>query len=449
MVSTRRELAVETLGLAGPAILQGLLVTVVFFTDRLFLGHHSPAALGSMQISGPLLWSVFSVVGAFSAGTLAVIGRAIGGQHNRRAQQALSSVLALAVGTGLLIGIVGWSMRPLLADLLGGGMETSETIRSMAIAYMGIIFPASPFALLGTIGFVSLQASGDTRSPMWISGVAGCINVILTWTLVFGHLGFPQLGVVGAAIGTSTAFAIQAALSMWVLSRPGKTLRLQFSIRPSTTALRPVLALSLPALGERLLYHSGFLIFIAMIGILGDIAMTTNQSLMAIESVGFIAANGFGIAGGALVALKLGAKKPREARVCGWMAMGFGATALLIVSLVLIVFPSQLIGVFSTDPAVLELGVPCLRVAAIAQPLMAIADAMAGALRGAGDTKNPMWIAAVGAFLVRITGCWFFAFHLDLGLLGIWIGGTLDWAVRAALLTAIFARGRWEKISLS
>jgi len=445
---SRRALAVETLQLAGPAILQGLLVTVVFFTDRLFLGQYSAAALGSMQISGPLLWSVFSVVGAFSVGTLAVIGRTIGGNNTVRAQQTLISVLALAIVVGALIGVVGWLTRPFLADMLGGGMETSAETRSLAIAYMGIVFPASIFALLGTMGFVSLQASGDTRSPMWISGVAGAANVFLTWILVYGNLGFPELGVEGAAIGTSAAFGVQSLLSLWVLSRPGKSLTLNLAERPSSEALRPVLTLSLPALGERLLYHSGFLVFIAMIGMLGDIAMTTNQSLMAIESVGFIAANGFGIAGGALVALKLGAKKNQEARICGWMAMGFGAVTLLSVSLILLLFPTQLIGMFSDDPLVLALGVPCLRVAAIAQPLMAISDAMAGALRGAGDTKNPMWIAAVGTILVRITGCWLFAIHFDMGLLGIWIGSTLDWAIRATLLTAIFAQGKWEKIQI-
>ncbi len=94
----RRALLREVITLAWPAILHGLLTTVVFITDRMLLGHYSDVALGSMQVSGPLLWSVFSVFGAFGAGTLAVIGRATGAGDLDRARRTLRSVFSLATG---------------------------------------------------------------------------------------------------------------------------------------------------------------------------------------------------------------------------------------------------------------------------------------------------------------------------------------------------------------
>ena len=105
-----------------------------------------------------------------------------------------------------------------------------------------------------------------------------------------------------------------------------------------------------------------------------------------------------------------------------------------------------LIGVFTDDAEIIATGAQCLKVAALAQPLMALTDAMAGALRGAGDTKNPMRAAIAGPLVVRLFMCWLLAFHLEFGLLGIWIGTTFDWLVRGVYLTVVFARGRWRSI---
>ena len=211
-------------------------------------------------------------------------------------------------------------------------------------------------------------------------------------------------------------------------------------------SLKPVLSISSAAFGERLIFHSGFLVFAALIGRLGDVAMATNQSLIAIESLGFILSSGFSIAGGALVAQKLGAENPDDAEYCAWISTCMALLILSGVAFVFWFFPRPLLELFSEDPAVIELGVDCLKLAAFAQPLMAITDTMGGALRGAGDTRNPMIISFIGPLTLRIAACWFFAFELEMGLIGIWWGTTLDWFLRAVLLSWVFIRGGWKTI---
>ena len=156
-----------------------------------------------------------------------------------------------------------------------------------------------------------------------------------------------------------------------------------------------------------------------------------------------MAATGFGIASGTLVAQKLGAGRPADATACGWLSAGIGATTIGAVSLAFILVPDALVGLFTDDPDIVALGSRCLRVAAIAQPLMAIADALAGALRGAGDTRSPMVIALFGPVCVRLSACWLFAMVFELGLLGIWMGTTLDWAVRVTCSHGS-SGGRWR-----
>ena len=79
---------------------------------------------------------------------------------------------------------------------------------------------------------------------------------------------------------------------------------------------------------------------------------------------------------------------------------------------------------------------------------MAITDALAGSLRGAGDTRSPMLVAIIGPVVVRLTACWLLAFEWEMGLLGIWIATTFDWTVRCVVLAMIFRRGAWKSIAV-
>lgn len=434
-------LAAEIARLAGPAIVQGLLHTAVLFTDRLLLGRYSPDALASMQISGPLLWSVFSVCGAMGAGIVAVVGRAVGAGQPDQARQTVAASLAFATVLGTAVGLLGFVLREPIAETMGGA--GSPEVLAMAVVYMGWLFAATPLQVVGAAAMTALQAGGDTATPMRVSVVAGVLNLLLSYALLFGAWGLPALGVAGSAIGSVAAFALHALVLLILLRVRSGPVALRPPYRPLLPALRPVLRVSLPTLGEKLIFHSGFLVFATMVGLLGPVAMAANQSLIAIESLGFIAAAGFGVAAGSLVARRLGAGEPEEARRVGWVASALGMGGLGLVSLLFLLSPEPLIRLFTRDPEVIATGVDCLRVAALAQPLMALADTLASSLRAAGDTRSPMVIAVVGPVVVRLIACAFFALVLDMGLLGIWIGTTIDWAVRCLALVGVWARGRW------
>ena len=442
-----RALIREVWKLVVPVILQGMVVTVVFFTDRLLIGRYNETALASMQISSPLLWSLFSVFGAFIAGTMAVIGRAVGSKNPDTARKSLSSVMLFGILVGVVIGAICLLLRPWFADVLSGGGDTAE-VRALAEVYMGIVLIGLPLNMIYITGVTALQADGDTKTPMWISGIQAVINLAVSWTLLWGHGPFPEWGIFGAGVGTLASMSIGAAAVLWVLVKRQGHVRLQFETRPSWNALRPILRISGPAFAEKIAFHTAFVIFTAYVGHLGTKAMTANQALIAIESLGFMVAHGFSVASAALVAQKLGAKQPIVAEQCAWISAGLGTLVLGCIGLLFWFFPAQLVGAFTDDPEIIQTAVPCLRVAAVVQPLMAITEAMAGGLRGAGDTRTPLIAALVGPGLVRLVACWFLAFHLEWGLIGIWVGTSLDWLIRVFFLVIMFKRGHWKSIAL-
>ena len=117
----------EVLQLAIPALAQGLISTVLLFTDRLILGRYDDLALGAMQISGTLMWSVFSVLSAFSIGVLAIVGRSVGERNHSRIAYTLGTACVLSFSIGIIVAVIGYHSAPNLALWIGGPNISNAT----------------------------------------------------------------------------------------------------------------------------------------------------------------------------------------------------------------------------------------------------------------------------------------------------------------------------------
>jgi Na+-driven multidrug efflux pump len=179
-----------------------------------------------------------------------------------------------------------------------------------------------------------------------------------------------------------------------------------------------------------------------MVTKLGDASMAANQSLISVESICFLSADGFGVAAAALVAQKLGAERPEEARRSAWIATRYAVVTLTCFGLGALALRGVILPLFSKDEAVVAIGRATAPVLAVAQPFMATGIVLAQALRGAGRTRQALGVSLIGAVVVRLTATWSFAIALGLGLVGVWMGSTTDWIVRAIVLSVMFLRRR-------
>ena len=179
--------------------------------------------------------------------------------------------------------------------------------------------------------------------------------------------------------------------------------------------------------------------------------MAAHRAAITVESLTFMPAYGFAVAGSAVVGQYLGAGRPDKAdaglKVCARLS-----TLLLASAGVLFFFFSPpLVRLFLRGPgeeATVAAAALCLRISAFEQPFMALAMALGGGLRGAGDTKSPLLVGALGIWGVRVPLAWALAFPAGLGLSGIWITMIADWAVRTAVFGVLYRRGRWKSINL-
>lgn len=437
-------LAREVRRLAFPAILHSLLQTLVFVVDRIMLGRHGEASLAAMQIAGALEWSIWSVFAAFEVGTVARVGRLVGAGDRRGARQ----VAWISLGISFALGVVLALATPLvLAALPHVATRVSDEALGESRRYLGITIAASPLVFLATSAVATLQASGDTRTPLAIGVVANIVHIALNRVLILGAFGVvPAMGARGAGISTAVTFAIEAVLAIGALadrSRPA-SLRAPRSEHTGDERARArseaaeLVRVGVPAFLERVVYHVGYITYALVVTRLGDASMAANQSLISVESICFLSGDGFGVAAASLVAQKLGAGRPEEARRAAWIATRYALLALTAFGLTAFVLRDLILPVFSSDPAVTAIGRATVPVLVVAQPFMAIGIVLAQALRGAGKTRQALGVSIAGAVVVRIGATFLFALGMGFGLVGVWMGSTTDWLVRAAALAMLF-----------
>ncbi len=436
-----RDEAARVARLAAPAVAQSLLQTMVFLVDRVMLGRHGETALASMQAAGPLLWSIQSAFGAFSAGVVAVIGRSVGAGDRAGATAALRGSILLSVAIGAAVAAAGLAGVDVI--LHGMAREAGPAVLASARSYLTVLLPALPMLFVGMSTTVALQAAGDTRTPLAIAVVTNVANVAANWVLIFGHLGAPRLGAAGAAIANGLALTLEAGLGVLAVTRAGAPVSLRGA--GAVAGARRVLAVTWSAFAERAVFHAGYLTFVRMVNGLGATAMAAHQAMLSVESVSFLTAEGIAVAGSARVAQGLGARDEAAARRAGATAAVMSTALGGLFALGFLLAPGLLVQAFRDDPATRAMAIPAMRAAALAQAPMGLAIVLAQCLRGAGATREAFAIATAGSFAVRIAATVLFVRGFDLGLAGVWLGSASDWLVRAALCAWRWQAGRWAQ----
>ncbi|MEP0909365.1 MATE family efflux transporter [Leptolyngbya sp. GB1-A1] len=436
------------LQLALPTIAQSFFHTLFYLVDRAMLGHYSTDALAAFRLTSPLLWCISGLLSAFSIGSVALVGRAVGAGDRTLATATVRASLVFALGVGIAASGVSWLGLDRMLTLFPG---VTPEVYDAANHFLKIILFALPFDLLATTAAAMLQAAGNSRTPFVVAGIANLVNLGIDYLLIYGRGGFPELGVAGAAIGSAIAMIFNAGWLLWVLSRPqgvlsfidqGKALVWNAAER---SALSRVMRVAFPTLGERLCRSIGYLGFTAIISSLGSTAMATHEALLGLEAICFLSADGFGIAVAAIVAQRLGAGKPEEAMRGVFAGMTMAIALLGCFALLFLAVPGGLLRIFTQDDQILAIGIPCLAIAALAQPFMATSLVLEQALRGAGATRSAFVIATLGWFVIRLIATSSFVWVLGWGLAGVWLGSTCDWLIRAFLLLVVLRRGTWQK----
>ncbi|MBX3708048.1 MAG: MATE family efflux transporter [Pseudomonadales bacterium] len=429
--------------LAFPSILGNLSFTVVGMVQTKFIGELGAQALAAVGAGQRVFFAMQAILMAVSAGTTALVARAWGARDYEEASRVTMASMVLCGGLALFSSVLGLVFARNVAGVFGLDEQTLDMAQDN-IRWLSV------FQLAFAVNFIlsaALRASGDAWSPLWISIGVNVINLPLLYVFVFGHWGFPAMGVAGAAVAAGLAFSVGGAVlvALWVKNK--------FRVKHARggwwrrARLKRLLDIGYPAAVEQGVFQIGFFIFLMLIGnFYGTEAFAAYNIgvnlLMVCMTVGF----GFSIAGSTLVGQHLGANDHEGATRSGWRSMGLAILAMGSLGLLVIVFAEPLAVFFLGDePLTVRYTVQFIYLLGSMMPLMAVDFAIGGSLRGAGDTRFPLVASFASLIGMR---CGLAALFTWLQLPVVWVYGALvgDYLLKGAMLIWRFKSGRWRTL---
>lgn len=432
----------DVLKISLPAVIEMLLYTMIWTVDTMMIGHYGgDLAVSTVGISCEVIYTFTNILVAqsLSVGITSIVARRYGAKELRIAEEyaTIGVTLGAIVSIATTLFIFFFS-KPLL---IFAGAE--RDIITLGKVYINIVCIGIPFNMMSSMLAAVNRSYGNTKTPMLVSIVMLIVNLSLDTVLIFGLLGFPELGVAGAAIATTIANIAGFTYSAIYTYKKSKIkLHAKYLKKLCSFKLRDITVLSIPAGMQEAAYSIARLLTTMMIMHLGTIAFAANQITLTLENISFMPGWGFAVAATTLVGNKVGEGNYKKAREYGRTAGILGMGVMLVFTLSFLLFPTQLIRMFISgeNTEVINLGATCLMIAAAEQPMIAISMIVGGIFKGYGDTKTPFKIAFFTSWFIRLPLVFIFIYLLKTPITVFWIICLIQWTIDGALLYFFYVK---------
>jgi len=418
------------------------------------IGEEAVSAIGMVDSIHFIFIAFFS---ALAVGGTVVVAQLTGqgktNQANNAAKQALFSGLVLSI----LITVI---LCFLEVPLLKGIYSTAEpAVMSNAQLYFRITVLTYPLICLSTIANGVLRGAGDTRTPMKINIAINVVNLILSYTLIYGldfgvraqdiGLHIQGMGVKGAAIAISIARGLGAVAVMFVMIRGTKQMRVgnPFRFKFNLPLQKSIFGIGVPASVESLMFNGGKLITQVFIVGMGTVTIASNYIAGSMNSLLLIPGNALCIAATTMVGQAMGRRDTEEAASLMKYTLWLAVITQTILGVVTYPITPAMAGLYSQEPEIIKLASLLFRMSLIVSPIAwSWSFLLPSGLKGAGDVKFTMLTSVIGMWTFRIVLGYLFAIPMKLGVVGIWMGMYVDWVVRGILFGWRLKSGKWKNM---
>ena len=435
------------LRIAIPVVMAELGLMAMGVVDTIMVGPLGPQAISAAGV-GNSMHIAFAIFGmGVLLGLDTLVSQAFGARNIRECHRLFFDGLALAALMTL----------PILALLIAVWFAIPSfgfhaAVEPLLESYFGIVLLSTPFLLAYATCRRYLQGMHAVTPVMFALVTANLINAGANWVLIYGHFGFPALGVAGSAWATlmSRVYMLGVLLiAVWLVDKKRTREAGEDEHRESlwhvewrfdTARLRRLLALGLPAASQYTAEVGVFALATALSGTLDPISSASHQIALNLAGVAFMIPLGMGSAGAVRVGHAVGAGDRPRASAAGWTAIMLGTGFMIASGLAFVVLPEELIRLFSDDPDVLRVGTSLLLLAAVFQLFDGIQGVITGTLRGIGDTRTPMIVNLAAHWLVGLPISYTLCFLIGWGVYGLWVGLSLGLIIVGVILLYVWTR---------
>ncbi|MDA8786741.1 MATE family efflux transporter [Porticoccaceae bacterium] len=424
--------------LTWPTILSNIafmLTGLVFLKIAGGMGIDEVAAVTTGQ---RLFFILFAVMMGLSSGTTALVGRYWGAGNKELAGRVAALSVIIFFVDGLLLSFIA---IPFLDPLVGMFNLTTEA-QAMAIEFVFYTVLFAPPLLIVLVLSMAFRATGDSKTPLWAAAAGAVLGIYLGVAFTYGWHGIEARGLAGLAIGNGVGAIVTVIifLLLWMLG--------VLSFKPANPLPgflengRDLIKIGMPAAFEQIFFQSGLLIFLVFLASYGNAAFATYGIGLSILGLMIVIAFSFSISSATLVSQHLGAGDKKGAYDAGWRSMRTCVYIMVVGSMLMSFFAEEIARFMINDQEVIALLVRFIYIISFSLPLMGIEFSMAGALRGAGDTRYPMMVTIFSIALSRILVP-FALVQIGADVMWLYATSLLDFGIKSSLNMRRFRKKAW------
>ncbi|HHU54054.1 MAG TPA: MATE family efflux transporter [Clostridiaceae bacterium] len=411
--------------------------------DSIVVGRVVPGGLAAIGATFPIINFTLLLFMAIATGAGVMVAQFFGAKNQNKLTKTIGNTFILILlATIILVSIAIPLSKPIL-NLI----NTPADIIDMSTSYLQITF----IGFLGTaffnIGSGILRGVGDSVTPLLYLLVSTIINTVLDMLFVWEF----KLGVAGAAWATIISQAISAILVLSQIYRSPRINRLhRDDIKPNLKFIKELLLLGLPAGITQGLFSLAMIMVQNLTNRMGTMVVEANTAVIRLDGFAMMPNQTFGMAATTFVGQNVGARNlervKRGSKTVSLLALGVS----FVLSMILLIFGHQLLGLFSTDKKVIDLGYKMMLILILGYIAISQTMTLSGVMRGAGDTMTPMWITLFVTVFLRVPLAYLLTYLTrspewpygspymqNVALLSSWVTGSI--------ITFIFyRRGKWK-----
>ena len=451
---TTREAYRNLTQIALPSVLEMVLTSLIGSIDTMMVGTLGSAAIAAVGLVGQPRMLMLSLFFALNIGVTAVVARRKGEGRQVDANRTLRSAIVMMLAlSGVLMAVLIPLARPLM--IFAGAMPDTVEEATTYFRILGWVLPLNALSM----GINAAQRGvGNTRITMYCNVTANLVNVLFNYLLIGGNLGFPKLGVAGAAYATAIGFTVGFIMAVTALVRGGLRgdflhVHISDNWKPDGECVKSVLKVGGNALIEQVALRIGFFSYAKIVASLGTISFAAHQICMQFLNLSFTFADGVGVAGTSLVGQMLGRKRPDLSTVYGKCAQRMAFVISLMIATAVALLRGPAISLFLSEAdenaeAVRQIAMQVMLIVALFQPFQMSSVVISGCLRGAGDNRFVAGVMMACVMCIRPLMALMAVHVLHLGLAGAWMASLVDMTVRMVLVMRRFAGGKWHAIKV-
>lgn len=434
--------------MAWPAVMESFFIALAGMVDSLMVSSMGAYAVAAVGLTTQPKFIGMCLFIATNVSVSALVARRRGEKDRYGANQTLLIAIIFTLVFGTVISAVCVAMADPIIALCGANEDTQDA----AALYFRIIMGGMLFNIISMAINAAQRGAGNTKIAMRTNVTSNVVNMIGNYLLIQGNLGFPKMGMTGAALATVFGTVVACVMSICSLIPKENFVSIPYLVKERVRiSLKPVknmVKIASSVFLEQICMRIGFLSVSLMVAKLGTASFAAHQVGMNVMNLSFAFGDGMQVAAVALCGRSLGEKKPEQARMYGIVCQRIGNLISVILSILYLTCGRWLYHLFFDEPEIIAMGAEIVKVLTIIVLLQISQVIYMGCLRGAGDVIFTTIAATVSITFVRPIASYLLGFTLGLGIIGIWLGIVCDQICRVALTQWRFKSGKWMQIKI-